>query len=218
VANDLGPIGTDVPKRRWKDILGAVQAPPNEVCGWMDWATGILYLNSQVESREHSEKLLNGERTDDVRELIATITHENVHFVQTVTTSYMYRWACQLYDRLITAMKPLRQELLGYIDNPDPRTLLRIEQQVRDADRRELRNHLAQLDRRGPNGIAVRDLLESHAFLVERKTHWQGFDTLEYLQMLNDDAPAPEYRAAFGRENTGRRVTKHIWSGLPHAW
>jgi hypothetical protein len=163
----------------------------------MDWATGILYINNQVEGPEHFEKLLNGERTDDVRELLATITHENVHFLQMVTTGYMYRWACRLYDRLVTAMRPLKQELVGYVENPDPRTLLGIEQKVLDADRLELRNHLAQLDRRGPNGIAVRDLLESHAFLVERKSHWQDLDAPGYLQMLNDDTPAPEYRAAY---------------------
>lgn len=197
MANELGSVGSDLPKRRWKDILWAIQAPPDEVAGWMDWATGILYLNSQVEGPEHYETLMNGERTDDVRELLETITHENVHFVQMVTTGYMYRWACRLYDRLVKAMKPLKRELIRYIDNPDPRSLQGIEQQVLDSDRLQLRNHLAQLDRPAQNGISVRDLLESHAFLVEKKSHWRDLNGAGYLQMLNDDAPGPEYRAAY---------------------
>lgn len=197
MASNSEPLGPDFPKRRWKDILWAVQPPSPDVAGWMDWATGILFLNSQVESAEHLERILNGERTNDVRELLSTITHENVHFLQMVTTGYMYRWVCRLYGLLVTAMNPLKQELTGYIDNPDPRMLLKLEQQIRDADRLALRDHLARVDHPGPNGITVRDLLEAHALLVEKKSHWQNLNAAGYLQMLNDEAPAQEYRAAY---------------------
>jgi hypothetical protein len=163
----------------------------------MDWATGLLYLNREVEDGAHFEKILNREQTNETRELLSTITHENVHFLQIVTTGYMYRWVCRLYGLLVNAMKPMKQELLGYLDNPDPRVLLKLDQQIQDSDQLSLRNHLAQLDHPGANGITVRDLVEGHALLVEKKSHWQNLSATGYFQMLTEEAPAPEYRAAY---------------------
>jgi hypothetical protein len=58
----------------------------------------------------------------------------------------------------------------------DPRKLLAIGAKVDTAHREALGRHLARLDRRGPNRISVRHLLERHALVAEQKIHWQGLD------------------------------------------
>jgi hypothetical protein len=49
----------------------------------------------------------------------------------------------------------------------------------------------------GANAVTVRALLESHAFLVEKISHWQGLDAPGYLQMLMDESACPEYRLPY---------------------
>ena len=184
--------------RRWLDILWAVQPPSEAVLGWMDWPTGILYLNHAVENPSEFLAMVQSNRRDaGDRELLSTFTHENVHFLQVVTTGYMYRWVCELYGLLVRALKPFSKELPAYLEDPDPRTLNRIQNGIIDVDREDMQRTLARLDTPGPNGVTVRALLESHAFLVEKISHWQGLDAPGYLQMLTVEAASPEYRLCY---------------------
>jgi hypothetical protein len=184
--------------RRWLDILWEVQPPSEDVLGWMDWATGILYLNHAVEDPEDFMRMLEAKhRSESDKDLLSTLTHENVHFLQVVTTGYMYRWVGELYRLLVRAMKPFAPEVPAYLDNPDPAFLLKIQNRISDVDRQDLQSTLARLDAAGPNGVTVRTLLECHAFLIEKMSHWQGLDADGYLHMLDQEASGPEYRLAY---------------------
>src|SRR5438132_13233836 len=85
----------------------------------------------------------------------------------------MYQWACQYNNKLLTALEAASKEREEFIEDPNPRTLSSIEKKILENDRADLQEHLAQLDRAGPTQLTICDLLDSYAYLVEKKRHWR---------------------------------------------
>jgi len=181
---------------RWKDLLWTLQVPSPDVLGWTDPISGVLFLNVEVKDAQRWQEVGAG---DDpaARAYRQTISHETLHFLQYATTGYMYRWACEHYRLVGQALKPLRPLMSAYVDDPDPRRLLAIQAAVDAGHRAALGAHLELLDRRGPNGISVRHLLEAHAFIAELKQHWQGLAAHTLCELVGKEAPDLASRLAY---------------------
>jgi hypothetical protein len=173
-----------------------MQAPVHGVIGWMDWPTGVQFIDLELEDPSHWPAVLQDD-SERAREAMQTVSHETLHFLQVATTGFMYRWVCDHHRLVARAFKPLGAEVAAYLDDPGPKTLLAVEQKVDPAIREALLAHVAQLDRRGANRISVRYLLEAHALLGEMKIHWQGLDSKHILPLLGEQAAGPEYRLAY---------------------
>lgn len=188
-------------RRRWKDVLWAVQRPAPGVVGWMDWPTGVQFIDADLDDPAQWPAALQ-DGSERSRQLMHTVSHETLHFLQLATMGFMYRWVCEHHRQLAAALSPLRAEIADWIDDPDPRKLLALEAKVDPAQRDVLGRHLALLDRRGPNRISVRHLLEAHALVAEQKIHRQGLDAAGLPALLGREAAGLEYRLAYDLART----------------
>ena len=187
--------------RRWKDILWAVQRPTPGIIGWMDWPTGVQFIDADLEGSGQWPAVMQ-DGSERSRQLMHTVSHETLHFLQLATMGFMYRWVCEHHRLLAACLSPLRAEIAAWLDDADPRKLLAIEGRIDPARRDTLGRHLARLDQRGPNRISVRHLLEAHALVAEQKIHWQGLDAAKLTPLLDHEAAGPEYRLAYDLTRT----------------
>lgn len=199
-------------KTRFKNLFASVQAPP-KVYGWLDWATGLLFIDEPIHDVAHWQTQLLGSQDPHARELIELISHEHAHFQQIVTTGYLYQWACQYYRKLVAASDGLLAKH-EFVAKPDAVALQRIEKEVDPKDRAALSEHLALLDVAGPNGVSTRALFEAQAFYIQKKSHWEGLDAAGYHAMLDASAPDRTYRHAYDLARC-RLGDPEAFSGFP---
>jgi len=182
--------------RRWKDILWAVQPPEPGILGWTDWTTGVQFVAMDLEDPAQWPAVLQ-DGSERSRQVMHAVSHETLHFLQLATTGYLYRWACEQYRLTVAVLKPLQDRVADWLDDPDPRKLLAIGDGADPAAREALARHHALLDRRGPNRVSVRGLLEAHALVAEQKIHWEGLDAPRLLRLLAAESAGPTYRLAY---------------------
>lgn len=180
---------------RLKDILWAMPQPGPDVMGWLDVPSGLLFINAELDPRRGLKDISIHDPAG--RALLRTISHETVHSLQIATTGFMYRWACEQHRLWVAATKPLRKEINAYVLSPQPKALLAMESAVAADARAAMARHVALLDRRGPNGISVRHLLEAHALVAEFFLHVRGLDAGVLLGLLKKQAPGLYYRLAY---------------------
>lgn len=177
---------------RWKDLLWVVQSPPNTIA-WLDWATGIVHINV---SKPEFDAALDEARSKPRGQLYgAAITHENVHFMQVVTTGYLYRWAFEYFGLLGNGLTDLGYPFAQ--GEEAKAALLRADEQVSENNIAALRAHAAKLDDPGPYGLTARHLFEAHAMYVEVTTHFTPMSPDAFLDLLDTSAPNRDYRFAF---------------------
>lgn len=160
---------------------------PDDVAGYLEWASGILFVNCTKE--EWHEFLAQSEQSWFDRDAMIfnqTITHETYHFYQIATTGYLYRFVSRLFA-----------EVANHIGFPVKETNLNklIEDLAKPSD--TLRDLMAEIDRPGPKGLTVRDIVESAAYLYEFKYHYPAFDALSFKEQIEIENPPKEYRFAF---------------------
>jgi len=167
-------------------ILDNFEVPEN-VAGYLDWPSGILFVNSTYQEWEEffsgtNAKVFARDRTV----LEHTITHETYHFYQIATTGYLYRYASRLLAAIVDVVGfPIREtnmnKLFDNLPAPSP----------------YLCGLLEAIDDPGPEGLTVRAIVESAAYLYEYKTHYPHFGLRSFKeQIVMEDLPR-EYSYAF---------------------
>ena len=111
-------------------------------------------------------------------EFAALLTHEQLHFMQAITTSYLYRVACRAFDEIRTVLayvKKLpngREELPLQIESSLPGLLDSMKAKSKELTTPEVA------------GISALDLLEASAVFVGQRMHWPEMTNKRYLQYL----------------------------------
>jgi len=115
----------------------------------------------------------------DQREFALTLTHESIHFIQALSTSYMYRSSCLLWSEV--------QKVVREIQQLSPSTILTLPFQMNTSigimldQMRAKKGHLS-----APNisGISATDLIEGAAVYIAQRMHEPTLNNREYLQLL----------------------------------
>jgi hypothetical protein len=167
-------------------ILDNFEVPQN-VAGYLDWPSGILFVNSSYEELQEFFSDTNAKAFARDRTILAhTITHETYHFYQIATTGYLYRYASRLLAEIVdTVGFPIQETNMNKLfDNlPAPSPYL--------CDLWE------EIDHPGQDGLTVRAIVESAAYLYEYKTHYPHFGLRSFKeQIVMEDLPK-EYSYAF---------------------
>ncbi|MFE1800042.1 hypothetical protein ACFW9L_28290 [Streptomyces sp. NPDC059517] len=185
---------------RWKDLLWCVQTPPS-TAAWLDWPTGLVHINAtkaewDAAAAESAATGSNAPGAHPEWELLAqSLSHENVHFMQCVTTGYMYRWAFEHFRLLADGLTELGYPFAEVGDVK--KALLAAEQIVSAGTAEALRGHTAKLNVKGPYGLTVRHLVEAHALCVEQLMHTEPVDAKILLHRLDTTSPNADYRLAY---------------------
>lgn len=170
-----------------------------------DWFAGIVQLDATKDEYEQSFDLKSEliEETDHGTMRLAVplakarihwaLTHESLHFLQVVTTGYVYRWAVEY---AVYATESWLEIAGDQFNEPSVQhEALHGKMKATDAARDRLRSHLRKLDRRGVSGLTVRSLIESHAYFVQLRIHL-NLSSPVLFKALND-CPDLEYRVAY---------------------
>jgi hypothetical protein len=166
----------------------ALLLPPN-VWGFLEWTTGVIRINATVGELQ---------RLGDLKERARlayqeTVTHEFFHCAQICAAGYPHHFAVSVVKELLPVLYPFLEGFSAYTDlgeaslrfaeapPPVPRALVTV---------------LEGLDAPGDDGITPREIVESAAYLVQKRTHRPGLDAAGFGRIL-PFAPAPEYQTAF---------------------
>ncbi|MFD5861963.1 hypothetical protein [Streptomyces chartreusis] len=183
---------------RWKDLLWCVQAPPS-TAAWLDWPTGLVHINATKAEWDAAAAASTGSNAPGAHpewELLAqSLSHENVHFMQCVTTGYMYRWALEHFRLLADGLSELGYPFAEVGDAK--KALLAATEFVSRGTAEALRGHTDKLNIRGPYGLTVRHLVEAHALVLEQLIHTEPVDAQILLQRLDAVSPNADYRLAY---------------------
>jgi hypothetical protein len=171
-------------------------ALPREVAGFLEWSTGVLRINATLEQFQAytarlPEGTIYGTHPDDemIMTLVRAITHEQFHFRQAMATGYGYTLACAAFIRIMQEIGrlPLPHDwngMLAAIAASPPLIP-------------DLTARFAELDEEGPDGVTIRDVIESAALLYECKAHMPDLDHAKYSRYLDLAMVLPEYRRAY---------------------
>jgi hypothetical protein len=77
----------------WQDIFWKLSLPP-DVHGALDWIAGAILLNVDRDTYDRIHR--EGPGDDAELELVATVTHEAVHFYQVLVTGYLHDYVRRL--------------------------------------------------------------------------------------------------------------------------
>jgi hypothetical protein len=158
----------------WGGFLSSIGVPRG-TAGYLDWTTGLMRVNTPHDT------WVRIARTPDLRtlhrweqEVVETVTHEAIHFLQIVTTGYLYDFASTLFALVRSAIGFPVRDVSDIPSHATPELAAR------------LRSHFANLDAAGPEGITVRGLAEGQAMLAQLRTHWRSLTADEYPRRLAD--------------------------------
>jgi hypothetical protein len=160
---------------------------PDSVLGYLEWCSGVLYINSAYEDFRCIEEAPESVPSD-IRPLFQTISHESYHFAQAVTTGYFFRLACQ-------ALECVRKILGPLLDSEAiERNLL-----IPPALSSEYKALLSQLDMHSGDYLTDRAVIESAAMLFEHRVHFPDLSHEAFLCLLRAEMPleTSEYRIAY---------------------
>jgi hypothetical protein len=186
---------------RWGEFLPSI-AVPKGVAGYLDWSTGLLRVNAthevwqRIVASKDLSKLQQWER-----DIVEVVTHETIHFMQIVTTGWLYQFAVELFE-LIKSCIPFPVKDFSQIPKvPPPGPAARI------------RNHLARLDVAGANSVTVRSLVECQAVLAQLQTHWKSTDHESFVKRIHESHLPQEYRAAY--LSAVKHLDRHAFESYP---
>lgn len=161
---------------------------PEDVAGYLEWASGILFINrTQDEWREFNAKTDHAWADRPTAILGQTITHETYHFYQIATTGYLYRFASRLFAEVADQIGfPVKE-----------RNLDKLVEEIKAGPSNSVLELVAELDRPGPKDLTVRDIVESAAYLYEFKSHYPRFGARAFREQIEVEDPLKEYRHAY---------------------
>jgi len=163
-----------------------------EELGYVEWCSGALRINTNRET--WLDLIHNGSGTMHITDprlaLARTFTHERYHFLQFISTGYLYKSVSMLADetmRLIgfpfSSNAELESAIDRFFENP-PKPSFRYTKILKDLDE----------DR---DGLTVRSLVESAAFLYEYRSHMPFGDAASYHYEIRRLGTDSVYRAAY---------------------
>ncbi len=166
----------------------AISLPPN-VWGFLEWMTGVIRINATVEELQ---------RLSEVKERVRlayeeTITHEFFHCAQICAAGYPHHYAASVTKELFPVLYPY---LLAFSSHTDLEEAVARLAEAPPSIPHQAVALLDRLDEPGSDGITPRAIVESAAYLVQKRTHQGDLDAPGYGHMLHF-APAPEYRSTF---------------------
>ncbi len=169
-------------------------APAEGTLGSLEWISGAIFLGADRPTFDRIRT--DGPRGDAEAELQRTLVHETFHYVQVVTTGFLYQWV----ETLTQITRGAVGEVLGGrgVESFDDLSRLSAELPavVAAGWRSMLHEVVDELDRPREHDLTIRDLMESHATYVELRMDYEcnGVGLLELFQ--RHDVPLA-YRRAF---------------------
>ena len=118
---------------------------------------------------------------------------KSIHFLQVVTTGYVYRWSVEYV--VYAARGWLQVAGKHHNEQSVKQEALHGRIKATDAQRKSLLAHLRVLDRPGVSGITIRALIESLAYYIQMRGHFD-LTSAQLTRALND-CPDLEYRVAY---------------------
>lgn len=170
---------------QWKDAFAEVKVAAG-VAGYLDWATGLMRLNAshndwkRISAIADLSKLQRWEQ-----DLVQTMTHETIHFLQITTTSYLFVFAVELFNLIRRAIPDSQRDASGVAQRASPEFEAKIRAQN------------AALDKVGPRRVTVRSLAEGQAMLAQLRTHWCNLTPDSFLNRLFESTLPSEYWRAY---------------------
>lgn len=172
--------------------LSEVFSVPPDVLGYLEWTTGLLFVNFAYRDFQSIDSSLDPVPLEAVplqrRQLLQTLTHETYHFAQIVTTGFLYRFACNALSSISEILRPpLDSERIEHLLASPPRI---------SGDYAAL---ISELDVHSGNHLTNRAVIESATMLFEHRSHLPRLNHRSYLELLRSEIPtrASEYRIAY---------------------
>jgi hypothetical protein len=177
----------------WSQILKLLD--PRDAAAYLDWGSGITRVNATIAqwdaalSRSDDSQLSLSER-----QLLETVTHETAHFLQIATTGYLYRFAVFLSLELRGMVEDMGRA--GGLPEADWMGSL-LAAPIPAQGAKSLRELVGEIDDPGPEGITTRAIVESGAFLVQKRAFWPDISPAAYRDVLDHQSPSHLYRSAY---------------------
>lgn len=171
--------------------LSEVFHVPHSVLGYLEWVSGLLYINATYESFQAlalARSDVDIPPTPHARLLLQTLSHETYHLAQVVTTGYLFSFACEVFTCVSSLLEPP-------LDERRIQQLLTAPPRISD----EYLDLVARLDVHSGNSLTDRAIIESAAFCFEYQIHYPNFSHQTFLEVLRSEMPEPtsEYRIAY---------------------
>jgi hypothetical protein len=185
----------------WGEVLASLEMPES-VLAYLDWGAGVIRVNESEDTwNKLNISLQSVEKSNEYSYLIEALTHETIHFNHIVTTGYLYSLAVDLFLCICDVLP-----------NPimSPSDLLR---PVPERTLQKVRAVSSRLDIPGAAGITVRSIVESTAFLAQKRSHIIGLDHYKYVEMLKKTSPGREYRQVY--DWTSSVLGKEAFDAVP---
>jgi hypothetical protein len=174
----------------WLDILvNSFPQPENQAL--FDWASGLISL--RCDETTYQSYLKGGIHTN--RAEAHTATHEHVHIMQAASCGFMSLWIRQLLPLLSEAMNELGFPKESMKETKD---ILRNAKKTLSGETiRAIEAHWSILDEKGPLGLTVSTIFESHALFVQLHQHVGPWNEDMILRIIEKFSPGLEYRYAY---------------------
>lgn len=168
----------------WPLVLGG------SAVGRLEWSTGVVSLDITHEVYASMSEA----RSQEQRRGATAYAHEMVHVFQLATCGFPFQWADQLRSLIQPALVRLRKDRRDdFAPVLEAMSLGSSAFTVEEAS--ALRAHYGKIDAPNSVGLTTRCLMETHAFVVQRRMKYQVSGYSDLAQHLAD-APSAEYRAA----------------------
>ena len=149
----------------------------------VDWATGIVRVHRTFREWDDLMRADRSTMREDELFVLESISHEFIHVLQLTTTGYCYELSRKCADQVALAIR----------DHGDLDGVLRSRGEYTAA----LEPAMAALARQGDREVRAIDILESAAFLCQKRIHRPDMGPREYEEKLNSEASDAAYRRAY---------------------
>ncbi len=149
----------------------------------VDWATGVVRMHIPFEEWQHVTSTHSSKLTDEERGTLEVVSHEYVHVLQLTTTGYAYNLSSRCFEQVARALS-VHNQLDAVYEN-------------RERFATPLEPEYQRLGEIGDGGVRAIDIIESMAFLVQKRLHWPSLGPRTYEAMLDDEVSDVAYRRAY---------------------
>lgn len=164
-------------------VLFPEKSGDDQLIADLDWATGVVRMHMSMDEWRTIMSIDEHQLDDRSRYVREVLTHEGLHLLHLVTTGFAYELSVRLLRKVAEAVE--NEAGLEGVYNARARYMA------------ELEVDMLKLHQRGPDGVSALDILESTAFLVQKRAHLPGLGQNGFEQMLNEEAPTEVYRRAY---------------------
>jgi hypothetical protein len=177
-------------------------ALPSDTWGFLEWSTGVLRINATYSEFTNIDKLPNDEKSSYEE----TISHEMFHRCQICTAGYLYNFTIGIIKRAYPVVYPYLQSLLAHIKQAPQSNenitvigfrdlwLPIVENPPHPPE--SLLARLNDIDEMGSDGVTIRSIVESSAYLIQKQMHINNLRAEQYRDLVKY-TPSAEYSFAY---------------------